>query len=332
MRLLVVLSLVLCLTVRASAESKPVDVLDYFLQNDDRDMSWTLGGTDVRPGTDPDGTGTRTCILTKFSNPACYEVFRITDSEIQIRYEVFRPGGAGNWIRRFEEIEDHGKAPGAVWARRHMVPGGPGFVSRFRQDRYAYDESAKAYVFTESGSAHELSTYVSVVWARNDWGENNKTGFELNPVLRLISEWQTEGRILEMYDYSRGKGLVAWRWLERVSSLTKAADDKTGHVFHCENGYVYVEPSKSADARPSVYKYDQTAARKGPALEVVRFTSHWRKNLGPQWYVVYRDSTREGPLVKKNERPPHDFTLPEWTAKPGATIADLPCVNTHPPR
>ncbi len=328
MRLLVLLGLALILAARASAEPKPVDVLDYLLQSDDREMSWTLGGTDVRPGTDPDGQGARTYILTKFSNPACYEVFKVTDSEIQIRYEVFRPGGSGNWIRRFEEVNGQGKAPGAVWARRRMIPGGPGVLSRFRQDRFAYDESAKAYVFDRSGSAHELSTYVSIVWATNDWSENNKTGFELNPVLRLISEWQTEGKILEMYDYSKGKGLVAWRWLERISTLSPAAEDKTGHVFHCENGYVYVEPAE----KPVVCKYDLTTGKKGPELEVIPFTSYWRKDLGQQWYVVYRNSTKEGPLVKKNERPPHDFTLPEWTAKPGATIADLPYTYTHPPR
>lgn len=316
--------------IHAHAAERPVDFLDYFLQKDDREMAWTIGGTDVRPSADPDGSGAQTYILTKFSNPNCYEVFKITNTEVQIRYEVARASGSrgkDNWIRRFEEIGSEGEAPGAVWAKRVMVPGGEGFVSRYRQDRLAFEEGTKSYAFAANGSAQELQTYVSVAWAQNYWGENNKTGIKLDKVLRLTSEWQTEGKILETYDYAKGKGLVSWRWLERINTLTPADGDRTGHVFHCENGFVYVEPGHM---KPSVWKYAMAQGKKDRPLEVVRFMSHWQQKLGPQWYVVYRDLCREGPLIKRNECTAHDFALPEWQSRPGSTIADLPYVFTHP--
>jgi hypothetical protein len=80
-----------------------------------------------------------------------------------------------------------------------------------------------------------------------------------------------------------------------------------------------------------VYQYDPQTGRRGRRLEVVRFTSHWRPGLGPQWYVVYRDLAVEAPLEKKMERIEHDFSLPEWRDRPGATLRDLPHLHTHPP-
>src|SRR5207248_309912 len=138
-----------------AATTQPVDVLQYFLQSDDRGDNWTLGGTDVREDNDPDGGGTLTYVLNKWSTSENYEVYKVTADEIQLRYEVVRPGGRSgkeNWIRRFEEIDGQGKSPGAVWAKRRMVPGGEGFVSHFRQDKFVFDESSHAYVIDKSGS------------------------------------------------------------------------------------------------------------------------------------------------------------------------------------
>ena len=90
--------------------------MDYFLQKDDVDQSWTLNGHDVRPDDDPDGTDAITYIGNKWSNPNCYEVFKVTPDELQLRYEVVRSDpitGHGNWIRRYQEIGDgHGELPG----------------------------------------------------------------------------------------------------------------------------------------------------------------------------------------------------------------------------
>jgi hypothetical protein len=172
-----------------------------------------------------------------------------------------------------------------------------------------------------------MASYISVVWAKEDWGTNNQTGFELDRALRLISQWQREGLMLEMYDYAKGKGLIAWRWLERVSTLTPWPGDVSGRLFKCENGCVEVADKGEAGHEPVVYQYNPQAKARGRLLEVISFTSYWKPELGAQWYVVYRDTTRETPLRKKPERVRHDFTLPEW--KPGATVGDLPYHNTH---
>src|SRR5438552_2893425 len=63
----------------------PIDTLDFFLQTDDSQNTWTLGGTDVRPAIDPDGTNTQTILLNKFSSATHYEVYKVTPSEIQLR-------------------------------------------------------------------------------------------------------------------------------------------------------------------------------------------------------------------------------------------------------
>src|SRR5205814_10570016 len=116
------------------------------------------------------------------------------------------------------------------------------------------------------------------------WGNNNKTGFDLDRVLRLTSEWQREGKIFETYDYARGKGPVSWRWLERVSTLKPLKDGRSGKLFHCENGAVLVEDPRDAHRPPVVLKYDLTRHKPGEPLEVISFTSHWKPELGPQWY------------------------------------------------
>jgi hypothetical protein len=318
----------------ASPATQPVDVLQYFLQNDDRDQQWTIGGTDVRPDRDPDGTDAPTFVLTKFSNPGCYEVLKVAGQQLQLRYEVVRPhsnASAENWIRRFEEIGGAGPAPGALWMNRHMIPGGPGVLSRYRQDRFVFNPESRSYVIDKGGSAAESQTYITVEFAREDWGDRNRTGFKLNPVLRMTSQWQRDGLMLEMYDYARGKGLVAWRWLERVSTLPAAKEDSTGKVFHCEEGFVLVESAGDAKTAPVVYQFDMSSKSRGRRLEVIAFTSYWKPKLGAQWYVVYRDTTRETALKKKNERLAHDFSLSEWRTRPGATLRDLPYLYTHPP-
>jgi hypothetical protein len=317
-----------------SPTTRPVDVLDYLLQRDDANERWTLGGTDVRPDRDPDGTDARTFILNKWSDPNCYEVLKATATQVQIRYEVSRPSESGAsqyWIRRFEEIGGDGAAPGAVWMSRFMVPGGPGYLSRYRQDRFVFDRAAGRYVVDKSGSAAEAETYITVQRVTERWGEHNQTGFDLSDVLRMTSQWQRDGLMLEMYDYARGKGLVAWRWLERVSTLRPAAGDRTGKVFHCEGGFVRVDSRGDASTPPVVRQYDPATRRAGRRLEVIRLTSYWKPELGPQWYVVYRDTTREQPLKRNDERVAHDFSLPEWRTHPGATLVDLPYLYTHPP-
>jgi hypothetical protein len=317
-------------TTRA-ATTQPADMLQYLLQSDDRAGNWTLGGTDIREEKDPESSGT-VIVLNKWSSSGNYEIYKITPDEIQIRYEVFRPGGSSgkeNWIRRFEEIGAKNPHPGATWCKRRMIRGGEGFLSRFRQDKFIFDEAAHAYVIDKSGSNAEMQTYNSIIQVKNDWRQNNRTGFELNPAIRLISEWQTLGLIFESYDYARGKGLIAWRYYELISNLKPYNNDTTGKIFACESGAVYIEDKGDAAHAPKVFKYDTKTSAKAEPLEVISFTSHWKPELGPQWYVIFRNSIRENPLEKKAERIAHDFTLPEWTAKPHATIKDLPRLFTR---
>ena len=315
--------------------SQPIDVLDYFLQKDDPNESWTLNGTDVRPDHDPDGTDTQTVILNKWSQPGCYEVYKITPNELQLRYEVVRHDpvtGHGDWIRRYEELgDDHGLYPGHVWMLRHPLVDGSIYRTHMAKDRWIFDDKSKSYVIDKSGSSAQNTITFSFVWANTDWGDQNHTGMDLNPALRLISEWQLEGKIFETYDYARGKGLTRWRWLERVSTLPHVNGDASGKVFSCENGQVFVESPGDETHPPVVFKYDPVQKKPGEPLEVIRFKSHWTPDLGEQWYVVYRDTLREGGIVKKIERIAHDFTLPEWTSKPGATIKDLPAMYTTSP-
>ena len=331
MWMLVVLAACAGATGAATPASRPagaIDFLDYFLQTDDRDERWTINGTDVRPAPDPDGAGARTVVLNKWSDPNCYEIFKITDAQVQIRYEVVRSGGASgkeNWIRRYREINGDGPSPGAVWMTRSVVPGGPGMLSRFAQDRWVFDDSKREYVIDAGGSVKEMEIYASCDWADVRWPMGNTTGVRIDRVLRLTSEWQREGLMVETYDYAKGKGLVGWRWLERVSTLRPLETDLSGRVFHCEEGLVYLERANVKEGKPRVWKFQ--GGKRGRELEVVQFQSHWKPEIGKQWYVVYRDLSREKRLTKTMERIEHDYALPEWDLK--KTIADLPGLYTR---
>jgi len=319
----------------AAPTTQPIDVLDYFLQKDDPTESWTLNGHDVRPDSDPECTDTMTFIANKWSRPECYEVFKVTPTELQIRYEVVRSDpvtGHHNWIRRYQEIgAGHGKFPGHVWMPRHPAVDGTIYKTHMTKDRWVFDDASKSYVIDKAGSSSDSTIAFSFAWANNNWDDRNRTGMELDPTLRLISEWQREGKIFETYDYSHGKGLTRWRWMERVNTLPPVPGDTSGKIFKCENGAVCVESPGDKDHPPIVFKYDLDQRKKLDPLEIISFKSHWDPDLGAQWYVVYRDSLREAPLVRKDERIAHDFTLSEWKAKPGATIKDLPGLFTQGP-
>lgn len=313
-----------------SAEAA-VDTLQYMLQTDDKNGEWTINGTDTNSIVDPDRSGLDAFALSKFSNPNLFEIYQVTDADIRIRYEVYREGGmqgTGNWIRRFEEISATGPTLGAVWMKRQMVPGGGGFESHYRQDRFVYDRAAGAYSQDPKGSGSDFRSYISVVWAQFD-PESNKTGFAIDKVLRMVSEWQTEGLIIETYDYALGTGLVNWRWLERLDLLRPVADDKTGKLFRCENGTVQIESRGSSNEEPVVYKYDLSSKTQGDRLGVVRIASHWKQPAGLRWYVVFRDLAKERPILKQRGSVKPSLALPEWKSKANATLADLPYVNTH---
>jgi hypothetical protein len=308
----------------AGPATQRVDFLDYFLQTDDTGDRWTVGGTDVRAAKDPDGKGMRTFVLNKWSDPNCYEVYKVTDEQVRIRYEVVRyPGvkGEQSWIRRYREKDDKETAWGALWSERFITPGGKGALSRFSQDRYVFDPNSGEYRFDRDSSGENMATYLSWAWADDTWGANNQSGLRLGPLLRLISEWQHEGLMVETYDYAKGKGLVNWRWLERVSTLKPMEGDTTGDIYHCEEGFVFIQKTEN---NPRAWAWNVAKKKKGRELEIVRFTSYWKPEMGEQWYVVYRDLSKEGKLVKKDERMKTDFGLPEWKTKKNATIADLP--------
>jgi len=318
------------------ASGRTVETLPYFLQGDDRRQEWTLGGMDTLPGTDPEGAGAHTVVQTKFHSPHFYEVFHLTPNEIQIRFEVFRPGGAsgvGNWVRRFEEIGGEGDAPGSVWMRRRMVVG-QRVVTRCRIDRFVFDPASRSYAHDPAGSVKELTIYVSVHHARVSWPKGDKSGFGIRRVLRLASDWHPTGQVIETYDYARGKGMVSWRWLERVATLPPALDAPRPGLYRCMDGAELVEvvATDQRGGAPAVYRCDPKTGARGEPLEVVRMESAFRKDLGKTWYVVLRDLSKEAPLVRKQERVEASYALPEWTARPGATIADLPYVYTSPPR
>jgi hypothetical protein len=313
------------LAVTASAE---VDFVEYLLQTDDPDQRWILSGFDTGEIPDPDGVGGATYALSKFSDPAAFEVFRVTDTQIQLRYEVYK----STWIRRFEEADGEGDAPGCVWMQRRVVPGSPPFLSRFSQDRFVYDSGSGSYQWDRAGSGRSFGCYISADWVSIDWGDRNRTGFDLERVLRVTSEWQDLGLVYETYDYVRGKGLVNWRWLESLDAHVRHKPwegDPSGRVFRCENGLVEVQSYGSAGCEPVVFLYDAETRSRGRQLEVVQRTSSWRPEQGPGWYVVYRDLSKEynAELRKGSVTPTSD--LPLWG--PNRSLIDLPYGYTRPP-
>jgi hypothetical protein len=277
---------------------------------------------------DPDGSEVRSFVHNKFHLDHAFEVFKVTDTEIQIRYEVIK----GEWIRRFEERDREGQAHGHVWMRRFMEPGGPGFTSRAAIDAYAYNPNTRQYVWDTPRSTAETEIYYSVEWATIDWQDANETGFDLNPVLRLVSEWQKEGKVFETYDYAKGKGIVNWRWLEWLDGHIRNRPLEGGGtrpVFRCEAGHVYVESFGTEEETPVVYQYDVATGTKGRQLEVVSRPSHRAPEDGPRWYVACRDIAKEHTLEKREESLCPDYDLPRW--KGGLyTLSDLPAHYTTP--
>ncbi len=180
-----------------------------------------------------------------------------------------------------------------------------------------------------------MRSYISIDWAMLDWGKNNHTDFDLNRVLRMFSQWQTEGKIFETYDYAHGRGLVNWRWCEpRFSTLTPMEGDTTGKIFHCEEGFVQLISPGDESHPPRVLKFDPQSQAAGSELEVISFVSHWQpaKTRPAVVCCLSRSCQRTCGLEKINEQIPHDFSLPEWQSKLNATIADLPYVKTHSPK
>ncbi|HZZ44642.1 MAG TPA: hypothetical protein VFE58_17030 [Tepidisphaeraceae bacterium] len=323
--------LTLTTILRAQPTSRPaIDMRDYFLQSDDNQNAWTLGGTDVRESPDPDSPSSRAIILNKYSSPDCYEVYHITPTDIRLRYEVFRPGthhNADNWIRRYQSTDPSGDQ-GSIWCPRFVTPGQPGILTHFHQDLLTFNPQTHSYSIDPTGSVNDQQIYLSIVPSSLDWGKNNQSSFDLTDSVRLISQWQHEGKIIETYDYARGKGLIAWRWLERFSTLTPLPDHP--NIFYCEEGFVRITSPGDQSTPPTVLRYNPATKQSGPPFQVVPFTSYWQPALGNQWYIVYRDTSREFPLRRRAEQIKHNFTLPEWTAKPGATIKDLPYLFVTP--
>jgi hypothetical protein len=210
---------------------------------------------------------------------------------------------------------------------RYVTPGQTSYLVHYIVDRYEFDPDIGAYIIDAAHSENVRTMFDSIVWTDDPWGSNNHTGIKFDRVFRLVSQWQPEGQIFERYDYARGLGLVHWQWLERISTLTHLAGDTTGKIFHCENGTVYIQSPGTGTDPPSVLKYDLKTHQIGAVLPVVLFTSYWKPELGPQWYVVYRDLAREGLLEKKKFHVRRGFALPEWRTHLGATLADLPHPN-----
>ena len=220
---------------------------------------------------------------------------------------------------------------GMLLMPREVTPGTANFTSaQAAVDRYAFDPDIRAYTIKPSESSQEAISYNSVVWSSDPWHANNRTGFPIDSVIRLISQWQHDGQIYETYDYAKGLGLINWQWMERISTLVPLTGDKTGKLFNCENGADYLQSPGNKTHPPSVFQYDVKGQRIGTALPVILFTSHWKSELGPQWYVIYRDLSREGVLEKKSEVLSDSFKLPEWYTRHNATIADLPGFYTRP--
>jgi hypothetical protein len=333
--MIICLSLLSAAGTAAEKKEKPIDTADYFLQ-DDPENRWRLDRRDVVAAADPEGGKRRTVIMGKHGTADNYEVFYVTDTEIQLRYEVHRR----KRIRRFQAVGPgrEGTTDGYVWLKRRMVPGGKGFLIRIVHDDFLYDPK-KAKYFHDKSPGNFIRR--SVDWADIDWGPRNKTGLKLDRVLRITSEWQPEGKVIEQYDYAKGVGLVNWRWLDSIEFMKgkKPVEKvKSAPVVPASNKHVLIENPGSRDTAPVVHLYDLAAKKKGKRLETVKWENHWiRKKHGGRlpasvsgWYVVVRDLSQETVLRKVPTTLKYDYSL--TSKEKGLTLAGLPYIKTTPPK
>lgn len=303
-----------------------IDTLEYFLQ-DDPENAWRLE-VDMIKAEDPDGFGRLTYIQGKFGSPNHFEVYIITATEIQIRYEVYKTG----MIRRFEETRLKGKGEGYIWMRRYMVPGGEGFLTRLDTDHFEFNHLTQEYEWQDVA---ESAQYISAAWANIEWDSNNQTDLNLDRVLRITAEWHGEGYIMEQYDYAKGAGLVNWRWLDSIEFIqhdsNRVSQDSTGRIRKVAAGYLYayVEDYGTQEREPVVYEYNLISGEKGRRFDVVKWNSYWRPEKESTWYVVTRDLSKEQVIKKHTNTVQYDYHIPAGSKK--MTIADLPYKKTSPP-
>ena len=296
-----------------------IDTLDYFLQSSDTLQQWAWGGHDIRPCQDPDKGGARTYIQNKFNKSDTFEIFKITDTEIQIRYEILKR----NYGRRFEE-NGRQSGSGYVWMQRFMIPGGEGFLSSHCIDSSNFVNDS--YQWVSGSSPSNVSMYNSVDWAIVNWTYGTDLGFSSATVLRLTQEWQTQGHIFENYDYIFGKGIINWRWLENFNNYVLLHPyNQSAGIYRCENGYLYVQSYGSETLPPILFKCDANGIT-GRQLEVITFKSYWL--AAAEWFVVYRDLSKESKLAQ-TAPVAIDMELPEWGQM--KTIYDLPYIHTTAP-
>ena len=185
-------------------------------------------------------------------------------------------GSADNWIRRYHEsalIFPPRRACSGCRATSRPEPP-PLFLTLLSTAML----SIPALVRTSSNPPTAARTPSRLIpWSgrASPWHSNNHTGLSIDSVIRLVSQWQHDGQIYETYDYAKGLGIINWQWMERISTLTPISGDKTGKLFYCENGAVYMQSSGNPTRPPSVLQYDPKRRRIGAALPVILFTSHW---------------------------------------------------------
>ena len=327
--------MILCPVAFAGDSAAPagrVDMLDFFLQTDDTANTWTLQGFDIKRAADPEGQDAVTYVGNKFSDTGAYEVFHASEKWIYNRYELARyygAAGTGNWIRRFNEVGKHRSALGALWCPRYVTPGEPGFLSHHAIDRFVFDNDNRKYVFDRDGSTTNSVNFISVVTATPPPNLAPDVKIEPADMIRIVQEWHPLGLIVEMYDYAKGKGIVAWRWTERLEWIMRSKRDPSGNFYRSEYGALLVVSDGDEEHKPEVYEYDPETGQRGKRLEAFLIKSHWLPDSPASWYVVTHDTFAQ-PVDYKQENIPVDYTLPEWTSKPGASLIDLPYINTKP--
>ncbi len=307
-----------------------IDMLDFMLQTRDDAERWTLGGIDMLRADHPLGDTTPCFTEAKFHRSDFGEVYTWDERDIRLIFEIWRGGaqtGSGNWIRRFTEIERPRRLAGGLWAPRYPVTG-EWRRSAMRVDRWEFDDATRTYRLDPAGSLRRLDQLISVEWARLEPTRSNRSGFPIDRVLRLVSEWHREGAVMEMYDYAEGYGLVDWRYLERLRDLPLVDHPhrqlrRPLDPWVSEGCLIEVVSPGGRFARPVVHQADSRTFRRQQRLAVMQRVSAWKPGNGPEWYVVLRHTLSEGVLERRDARLPVGYTLPEWTQRPQATLADL---------
>ena len=129
-----------------------------------------------------------------------------TKSSAAIRRGARRTGFAA--IRQSGDDARPGDGQTFLNAAACYARGDSFLFSRLQLTDFVLNRIFEAYIIDPPHSTASAVSFNSIIWAPDPWKLNNRTGSKIDRVLRLISEWQPEGKIFECYDYAQRVALI----------------------------------------------------------------------------------------------------------------------------